>query len=44
MPGQSIGTAFTQARRTFVGARVLNPFEQKTALQFILLGDPTLSA
>jgi hypothetical protein len=46
MPGRPIGEAFTIGRQQFVAncGAIPNPFEQKTALQFILLGDPALQA
>ncbi|MEP7298521.1 MAG: C25 family cysteine peptidase [Burkholderiales bacterium] len=40
--GGLIGAAFKAGRDAFLAGRTLNPFEQKTALQFILLGDPSL--
>lgn len=42
--GMSVGAAFKAGRDAFLLGRALNPFEQKTALQFILLGDPSLPA
>ncbi len=41
--GQTIGTALSQARARYLGgddAVGLNPYKEKTLLQFVLLGDP----
>jgi len=47
VPGITAGTLFAESRKRFVAAcrtlrGQLNSYEQKTALQFILLGDPTI--
>jgi hypothetical protein len=46
-PGVEIGALLVRARKEFVAqcrgeSGIVNPYEQKTALQFILLGDPSL--
>jgi hypothetical protein len=44
--GNPTGLSFARARAEFLDISnrdVLDPFEQKTALQFVLLGDPTLT-
>lgn len=43
--GVTVGRALTQARRDYLGgsAGAGNPYKQKTLLQFVLLGDPSLT-
>jgi hypothetical protein len=41
-PGTSLGTALVKARQAYLseGTPWMNPFKQKTLLQFVLFGDP----